>query len=184
MKKSSKEEIDNLFEILELRFNQNMNRHPNIKFEEVLNKLLNNSDKLYSLNEMEITGGEPDVVDYDINTKEFIFYDCSIETPIDRRNVCYDREALEKRKAFPPKNDATSLAHNMGVEILDEKEYRYLQSLGQFDLKSSSWLKTPNDIRKLGGAIFGDKRYDVVFIYHNGAESYYSGRGFRCVLKV
>lgn len=184
MNKLTDEEIKELFKILELRFKQNMNRHPNITWEQVFQKLHNKSEKIWSLNEMEKTGGEPDVVEYDEKTNEYIFYDCSKETPIGRRNVCYDREALESRKNFKPDNNAVDLAKEMGIEILDEQEYRNLQRLGKFDLKTSSWIKTSIEIRKLGGAIFADRRYDNVFIYHNGAESYYAVRGFRGSLRV
>lgn len=181
MNKLTISETNNLIEILENRFKNNMHRHQDVIWEEVLKKLLN-SDKLWSLNEMEKTGGEPDVVKKD--QEVFIYYDFSKETPINRRNVCYDKEALDSRKKFKPENDALSFAKNMGINILDENEYRFLQSIEQIDLKTSSWLLTPLKIRKLGGAIFGDNRYNQVFIYHNGAESYYSVRGFRGYLII
>ena len=181
MNKLTISETNNLIEILENRFKNNMHRHQDVIWEEVLKKLLN-SDKLWSLNEMEKTGGEPDVVKKD--QEVFIYYDFSKETPINRRNVCYDKEALDSRKKFKPENDALSFAKNMGINILDENEYRYLQSIEQVDLKTSSWLLTPLNIRKLGGAIFGDNRYNQVFIYHNGAESYYSVRGIRGYLII
>ena len=181
MNKLTISETNNLIEILENRFKNNMHRHQDVIWEEVLKKLLN-SDKLWSLNEMEKTGGEPDVVKKD--QEVFIYYDFSKETPINRRNVCYDKEALDSRKKFKPENDALSFAKNMGINILDENEYRYLQSIEQVDLKTSSWLLTPLNIRKLGGAIFGDNRYNQVFIYHNGAKSYYSVRGIRGYLII
>jgi hypothetical protein len=184
MKKLSNEQIDKLMKVLKLRFEANMNRHPNIKWEQVYERLSNNHEKVWSLNEMERTGGEPDVVDYDKDINEYIFYDCSKESPIGRRSLCYDNEALESRKNFKPENSAMNMAKEMGIEILNEKEYRYLQKLGEFDLKTSSWIKTPEEIRKLGGAIFGDRRYNAVFIYHNGADSYYGARGFRGLLRV
>lgn len=175
---------EELLSILKERFENNMNRHSNIEWFKVQEKLLTNNEKLWSLNEMERTGGEPDVVCYDSNTNEYIFYDCSAESPKERRNVCYDREALNSRKAHKPENSAVDMATDMNIEILTEEQYRYLQTLGSFDLKTSSWVKTPEKIRKLGGAIFCDRRYDTVFVYHNGAESYYGARGFRGVLKV
>lgn len=175
---------EELFKIIKARFEKNMSRHKGLEWTNVQTKLEANPDKLWSLNEMERTCGEPDVVGLDKKTGEYIFYDCSIETPKDRRNVCYDREALEARKEFKPKNTAKDMAKAMGIEILDEEQYRALQDLGVFDTKTSSWLNTPTKIRNLGGAIFGDRRFDHVFIYHNGAESYYGIRGFRGVLKV
>lgn len=175
---------EELLSILKERFENNMNRHSNIEWFKVQEKLLTNNEKLWSLYEMERTGGEPDVVYYDSNTNEYIFYDCSAESPKERRNVCYDREALNSRKAHKPENSAVDMATDMNIEILTEEQYRYLQTLGSFDLKTSSWVKTPEKIRKLGGAIFCDRRYDTVFVYHNGAESYYGARGFRGVLKV
>lgn len=173
-----------LLNVLKNRFNANMNRHQDIQWEQVQEKLESNSEKLWSLNEMEKTGGEPDVVGQDEVTGEYIFYDCSAETPKGRRSICYDPEALESRKEHKPKASAVGMAAEMGIEILTEEEYRQLQNLGRFDLKTSSWVKTPDRIRKLGGAIFCDCRYDTVFVYHNGAESYYGARGFRGCLKV
>jgi hypothetical protein len=175
---------EELLEVLKLRFENNMQRHQNLSWEKVEAKLKANPDKLYSLSEMERTGGEPDVVDYNPETDEFIFYDCSSESPTGRRSLCYDQEALASRKKFKPENSALGMAQEMGVEILSEAEYRKLQELGNFDTKTSSWVKTPMEIRKLGGALFCDYRYGNVFLYHNGAESYYSSRGFRAKLKV
>ena len=184
MYKLSSLEKNNLFVILKNRFEKNINRHPNIVWEDILDKIKDNIEKLWSLSEMEITGGEPDVVSYDKQTKEYIFYDCSEESPLGRRSLCYDNDALQARKENKPINSAKTMAIKMGVEILNEEQYKYLQKLGEFDKKTSSWIETPIGIRKLGGAIFGDRRYNSVFIYHNGAESYYSGRGFRSSLKV
>ena len=178
------EQRDELLDILRVRFNKYNQRHPTIDFEVVYNRLIQNPAKLWSLHEMEKTGGEPDVVEQDKISGEVIFFDCSTETPKDRRNVCYDREALDKRKQYKPETSAVDMANDMGIEILTEEQYQYLQTLGDFDTKTSSWLKTPVEIRKLGGAIFGDKRYDHVFIYHNGADSYYGVRGFRGCLRV
>jgi len=180
----SKEHREELLRVLKIRFEKSMNRHKGLEWAKVQAKLEASKEKLWSLSEMEKTGGEPDVVGFDKKTGEFIFYDCSAETPLDRRNVCYDREALESRKSFKPKNSALDLAVSMGIEVLTEEQYRELQQLGAFDTKTSSWLKTPSEIRILGGAIFADRRYDQVFVYHNGAESYYSGRAFRGSLKV
>jgi hypothetical protein len=180
----SSEQREELLRALKARFEKNMNRHKILEWAKVQAKLEANAGKLWSLNEMERTGGEPDVVGHDIKTGEFIFYDCSAESPKDRRNVCYDREALESRKEFKPKDSAMNMAAAMGIEILTEEQYRELQKLGNFDMKTSSWLITPAEIRKLGGAIFGDRRYDHVFVYHNGAESYYGVRGFRGSLRV
>jgi hypothetical protein len=180
----SSEQREELLRALKARFEKNMNRHKILEWAKVQAKLEANAGKLWSLNEMERTGGEPDVVGHDIKTGEFIFYDCSAESPKDRRNVCYDREALESRKEFKPKDSAMNMAAAMGIEILTEEQYRELQKLGNFDMKTSSWLITPAKIRKLGGAIFGDRRYDHVFVYHNGAESYYGVRGFRGSLRV
>ena len=180
----SQEQTENLLKTLETRFEKNMNRHKNIKWNDVQTKLEANPQKVWSLNEMELTGGEPDVIRYDKNSDKFIFYDCSTESPKDRRSLCYDLEALVSRKEHKPKDSAVNMAEQMGIEILSEDEYRHLQQLGDFDTKTSTWLKTPSQIRKLGGAIFGDKRYDHVFIYHNGAESYYASRGFRGKLEV
>ncbi|NPV03024.1 MAG: DUF4256 domain-containing protein [Brevinematales bacterium] len=178
------EQHEELLKTLKARFEKNMSRHEGIEWIEVEAKLEAHTEKLWSLNEMERTGGEPDVVGYDRGTDEYIFYDCSAESPEARRNVCYDREALESRKEFKPKDSAIDMAASMGIEILTEEQYRELQKLGNFDLKTSSWVKTPSEIRKLGGALFTDRRYDHVFIYHNSAPSYYGVRGFRGSLKV
>ncbi len=175
---------ETLISTLKVRFEKNMNRHNDIAWTKILAKLKDNDEKLWSLNEMERTGGEPDIVGYDKKTGEYYFYDCSPESPNGRRNVCYDREALEKRKEHKPKDSAINMAASIGIEILTEEQYRELQRLGNFDLKTSSWVKTPAHIRKLGGAVFCDRRYDTVFLYHNGAESYYAARGFRGSLKV
>jgi len=169
---------------LKVRFEKNMNRHKNIEWPKVQARLEANPEKLRVLDEMEVTGGEPDVVDHDKKTGEYIFYDCSAESPKDRRSLCYDHEALEKRKEHKPKDSAINMAADMGIEILSEEEYRALQKLGKFDMKTSSWVKTPPEIRKLGGAVFCDRRYDTVFLYHNGADSYYAARGFRGSLRV
>ena len=169
---------------LKARFEKNMNRHKGLEWAKVQAKLEANTEKLWSLNEMERTGGEPDVVGYDETSDEYIFYDCSAESPKGRRSVCYDREALESRKEHKPENNAIDMAAAMGIELLTQEQYRELQKLGNFDTKSSSWVKTPANIRKLGGAIFCDRRYDTVFVYHNGAECYYAGRGFRGSLRV
>jgi hypothetical protein len=173
-----------LLQILKLRFENNRERHPRLSWDKVEAKLIANPDTLYSLYEMERTGGEPDVVGYEPKTTQFIFYDCSPESPLGRRNICYDPEALASRKKFKPENSALGMAQEMGVEILSEAEYRKLQELGRFDTKTSSWVKTTAEIRKLGGALFCDYRYGKVFLYHNGAESYYSSRGFRSKLLV
>jgi hypothetical protein len=183
-KELSPEPREELLKTLKVRFEKNMNRHKGLEWPKVQARLQANAEKLWSLNEMETTGGEPDVVEYDKNTGETIFYDCSAESPKGRRNVCYDREALESRKEFKPKDTAMDMALAMGIEILTEEQYRELQKLGNFDLKTSNWLKTPAEIRKLGGAIFADRRYDHVFVYHNGADSYYGVRGFRGLLRV
>ncbi|HKO57241.1 MAG TPA: DUF4256 domain-containing protein [Thermoanaerobaculia bacterium] len=175
---------DELLGALKARFEKNMNRHKNLDWPKLQAKLETNPEKLWSLNEMERTGGEPDVVGYDEKTGEYIFYDCSAESPKGRRSVCYDRRALESRKEHKPASSAVDMADAMGIELLTEDEYRELQKLGDFDMKTSSWVKTPSDIRKLGGAIFCDRRYDTVFTYHNGAESYYAARGFRGSLRV
>ena len=169
---------------LKLRFEQNMARHPGLDWGQVQTKLVENPGKLWSLNEMERTGGEPDVVGQDQSTGEYIFYDCSAESPEGRRSLCYDQEALESRKKFKPENSAIDLAAAMGIELLTEDQYQMLQKLGVFDTKTSSWLKTPDGIRALGGAIFGDFRYGRVFVYHNGADSYYAARGFRGSLRI
>lgn len=180
----STEESDDLLKKLRIRFEKNMNRHKGIEWTSVEAKLVANSDKLWSLYEMERTGGEPDVVGIDHKTDEYLFFDCSPETPKGRRSICYDREALESRKQFKPDNSALDMAAEMGISILNESQYRELQKLGNFDTKTSSWIETPPEIRKLGGALFGDFRYGTVFIYHNGADSYYAVRGFRGSLKV
>lgn len=180
----SPEQIDKLITTLKTRFEKNTNRHKSIEWKNVEANLKKNSGKLWSLDEMERTGGEPDVVGYDKKSGEYIFYDCSAESPSGRRSLCYDAEALASRKENKPNDSALNMANTMGIEILTEEQYRELQKLGAFDLKTSSWIKTPDNIRKLGGAIFCDRRYDTVFTYHNGAESYYAARGFRCVLKV
>ena len=178
------EQREELLRALKARFEKNMNRHKGLEWAKVQAKLEANTEKLWSLNEMERTGGEPDVVGYDKKTGEYIFYDCSAESPTGRRIVCLDREALESRKEFKPKESAMDMAAAMGIEILTEEQYRELQKLGNFDTKTSSWLKTPSEIRELGGAIFADRRYDHVFVYHNGAPSYYDVRGFRGSLRV
>jgi Protein of unknown function (DUF4256) len=190
-KKLSLEECEKLLSTLKTRFEKNLptgqagiNCHKGIQWTKVQARLEKNNEKLWSLNEMERTGGEPDIVDYDKRTDEYIFYDCSPESPAGRRNLCYDRKALNDRKKFKPKNSAVDMATTMGIEILTEKQYRKLQRLGKFDTKTQSWVKTPDKIRKLGGAVFCDRRYDTVFLYHNGAESYYASRGFRGLLKV
>jgi Protein of unknown function (DUF4256) len=175
---------EDLLNALKVRFEKNMNRHPGLEWAHVQARLEAHAEKLGSVGEMERTGGEPDVVGYDKKTGAFIFYDCSAESPKGRRSICYDREALESRKEFKPKDTAMDMADAMGIEMLTEEQYRELQRLGDFDTKTSSWLKTPPEIRKLGGAIFADRRYDHVFMYHNGASSYYAARGFRGALKV
>jgi hypothetical protein len=181
MKAKQREE---LLRALKARFEKNMNRHKGLEWAKVQAKLEANTEKLWSLNEMERTGGEPDVVGHDKKTGEYIFYDCSAESPKGRRSVCYDREALEARKKFKPEDNAIDMAAAMGIELLTEEQYRELQKLGNFDTKTSSWVKTPSDIRKLGGALFVDRRYNNVFVYHNGADSYYAARGFRGSLRV
>jgi hypothetical protein len=182
--KLSSEQRDELLRVLKTRFEKNMSRHKGIEWAKVQAKLEAHAEKLWSLNEMEITGGEPDVVGHDKKTGEYVFYDCSAESPKGRRSICYDHHALEARKEHKPENSAIEMASDMGIEILTEEQYRELQQLGKFDTKTSSWVKTPADIRKLGGAIFCDFRYGTVFIYHNGAESYYAARGFRGSLRV
>jgi len=182
--KLSPEQRKELLSALKARFEKNMNRHKGIEWAKVQAKLEANIENLWSLNEMERTGGEPDVVGHDKKTGEYIFYDCSAESPKGRRSLCYDREALEARKEAKPKDSAIDVATAMGIEILTEAQYRELQKLGEFDTKTSSWVKTPSNIRKLGGAVFCDRRYDTVFLSHNGAESYYAARGFRGSLKV
>lgn len=183
-KKISSEQSKELLHILKTRFNKNMNRHKGMAWESVEAKLLKSPEKLFTLNEMEITGGEPDVVAYDKKSDAYTFFDCAAESPKGRRSVCYDPEALESRKEFKPAHSALGMAAEMGIEILNQEQYAYLQSLGDFDTKTSSWLKTPEEIRKYGGAIFGDKRYKHVFTYHNGAESYYAARGFRGSISI
>lgn len=183
-KRVSADELDKLFKSLQNRFEKNMHRHINLNWGIVQEKLEKENNKLPSLNQMELTGGEPDVINYDQNTKVITFCDCSPESPAGRRSLCYDTEALLQRKENKPKNSAIEMASTMGIEILDEFQYFELQKLGKFDTKTSSWLKTPSAIRILGGAIFGDYRYGRVFVYHNGAESYYAARGFRGILKV
>lgn len=188
-RKLSPERIDELLSILKSRFEKNMNRHEGLNWADVYEKLQAASqgyrdERLWSLDEMEVSGGEPDVVSFDKESGEFIFYDCSTESPKGRRSICYDHQALESRKEHKPANSALNMAEEMGLEILSEEQYRFLQTLGEFDLKTSSWIKTPAEIRKLGGALFCDRRYNTVFLYHNGAESYYAARGFRAALRV
>ena len=180
----SLEQSEDLLGTLKKRFAKNMNRHKGLDWEKVEAKLEANPARLWSLGEMENTGGEPDVVGFDKKTGEYIFYDCSAETPKGRRSLCYDREALDERKEHKPENSAIDVATAMGIEILTEQQYRELQQLGEFDLKTSSWVQTPANIRKLGGALFCDRRYDTVFLYHNGASSYYAARAFRGSLRV
>jgi Protein of unknown function (DUF4256) len=187
--KSDKKELplkqqEELLGVLKARFEKNMNRHKGLEWAKVQAGLEAQSEKLWSLHEMERTGGEPDVVGHDKKAGEYIFYDCSAESPDGRRSLCYDREALVSRKENKPKNSAMDMAAAMGIELLTEEQYRELQQLGQFDLKTSSWIITPSAIRKLGGAIFCDRRYDTVFVYHNGADSYYAARGFRGLLRI
>ncbi|HEX8548075.1 MAG TPA: DUF4256 domain-containing protein [Cytophagaceae bacterium] len=183
-KKLPKVECEAILNLLQLRFEKNMERHKGVEWAGLQSKLEHNIEKLWSLNEMERTGGEPDVVGYDQKTDEYIFYDCSSESPKGRRSVCFDREALESRKENKPKASAIELATDMGINLLTEAEYRQLQNLGEFDTKTSSWVQTPAKIRDLGGALFCDRRYNQVFLYHNGAESYYAARGFRGSLRV
>jgi len=180
----SSKQSEEILRVLKIRFEKNMNRHKGIDWVKLQAKLGKNKQKLWTLNEMERTGGEPDVVSYNSETDEYIFYDCSEESPKGRKSLCYDHEALEKRKEHKPKDSAVNMAAAMGIELLTEEQYRELQKLGEFDLKTSSWVKTPAAIRKLGGAIFCDRRYNTVFVYHNGAESYYAARGFRGLLKI
>jgi hypothetical protein len=180
----SPEQQEELLGALKARFEKNMNRHQGLEWARVQAKLGVHAEKLWSLNEMERTGGEPDVVGHDKKTGEYIFYDCSAESPKGRRGFCYDREALESRKEHKPEDNALDVAAAMGIELLTEEQYRELQKLGNFDTKTSSWVKTPSRIRKLGGALFCDRRYDTVFVYHNGAESYYAARAFRGLLRV
>ncbi len=187
--KSPKRELSagqqkDLFGALKARFEKNLSRHKGLEWAEVKARLESNPEKLWSLSEMERTGGEPDVVGQDLKTGEYIFFDCSAESPRGRTSVCYDREALESRKEHKPRTNAMDMAAEMGIEILTEEQYRELQELGEFDAKSSSWVKAPSDMRRLGGGLFGDRRFGRVFVYHNGAQSYYSGRGFRGALRV
>lgn len=183
-KELSSAQREELLSVLKTRFEKNKNRHQGLEWASVLAKLEANPEKLWALDDMESTGGEPDVVGYDAQTNEYIFFDCSAESPKGRRSVCYDHEALESRKEHKPQNSAVEMAADMGIALLTEEQYRQLQQLGNFDLKTSSWVKTPADIRKRGGALFCDRRYDTVFLYHNGAESYYAARGFRGALRV
>lgn len=183
-KQLSQQQSAELLNLLKVRFEKNMNRHKGLEWSKVQAKLDANPEKMWSLNEMEMTGGEPDVVGYDKQKDEYIFCDCSKESPKGRRSVCYDRKALESRKKHKPENSAIDMAAFMGIELLNEEQYRELQKLEHFDMKTSSWVQTPNDIRELGGALFCDCRYDNVFVYHNGADSYYAARGFRGLLKV
>ena len=183
-KKLSPEQREELLGALKARFEKNKNRHKGLEWVTIQAKLEANPEKLWSVNEMERTGGEPDVVGHDQKTGEYVFYDCSAESPKGRTSVCYDREGLDSRKEFKPKNTAMDMAAAMGIELLTEEEYQELQKLGNFDTKTSSWVKTPSDIRKLGGALYCDRRYDRVFVGHNGAQSYYSARGFRGWLRV
>ena len=180
----SREQCEELLRTLKARFEKNMNRHKGFVWAKVQAKLEANAEKLWSLNEMERTGGEPDVVGHDKKTGKFTFFDCSAESPKGRRSLCYDREGLESRKEFKPEDNAMDMATAMGIELLTEEQYRELQKLGNFDTKTSTWVKTPPAIRKLGGAVFCDRRYDTVFLYHNGAESYYAARGFRGLVRV
>ncbi len=183
-KELSVKQREELLKTLKARFEKNMDRHKGLDWAKVQAKLEANPEKLWSLSEMERTGGEPDVVGFDKKSGEYLFYDCSAESPKERRSICYDREALDARKENKPKNSAVDMATAMGVELLTEEQYRELQKLGNFDLKTSSWVKTPPDIRKLGGALYCDRRYNQVFLYHNGADSYYAARGFRGSLSV
>ncbi len=183
-KELSSKQREELLKVLKARFEKNMNRHKGLEWTKVQAKLDTKTGNLWSLNEMERTGGEPDVVGHDKKTDGYIFYDCSAESPKGRRSICYDDEALESRKEHKPDDSAIHMAATIGIEILTEEQYRELQKLGEFDMKTSSWVKTPSDIRKLGGALFCDRRFGQIFVYHNGAESYYAGRGFRGSLKV
>lgn len=184
VKKLSAAQCEELIKILKTRFEKNRNRHKGLEWADIQAKLEASADKLWSLNEMERTGGEPDVVGYDKKTGEYIFYDCSAESPAGRRSLCYDREALESRKEHKPADNVIDMAAAMGIALLTEEQYRELQQLGNFDTKTSSWVETPSDIRKLGGALFADRRYNHVFVYHNGAQSYYAARAFRGSLRV
>ncbi|WP_306350184.1 DUF4256 domain-containing protein [Flavobacterium sp. '19STA2R22 D10 B1'] len=183
-KELSLEQQEELLQILKTRFEKNKNRHQDLDWTNVLTKLKAHPEKLWSLNEMEKTDGEPDVVGYNQNTDEYLFFDCAVESPKGRRSICFDQEALDSRKEHKPSNSAVKMAKDMGVALLTEEQYRFLQQFGNFDLKTSSWIETPAAIRKLGGALFCDRRYDTVFLYHNGAESYYAARGFRGSVSV
>lgn len=183
-KKLTAQQQEEILELLKVRFEKNMNRHQGFEWANIQEKLEANSEKLWSLFEMERTEGEPDVVLFDKQSRQYTFFDCSPESPKGRRSICYDRAALDSRKQNKPKTSAIEMAADMGIDILTEQQYRELQNLGNFDLKTSSWVETPSNVRKLGGAIFCDRRYDMVFMYHNGAESYYAARGFRGSLKV
>ena len=180
----STEQQEKLIQVLKLRFEKNKNRHENLKWKSIENKLQTQPEKLWSLNEMDKTGGEPDVIDFDTKTSEYLFVDCSPETPKGRRSICYDLEGLNSRKEHKPSHNAIDMATSMGISLLTEEQYRNLQQLGDFDTKTSSWIITPTEIRKLGGALFADFRYNTVFIYHNGAASYYAVRGFRGILRI
>lgn len=184
IRKMSNNVREELLEALKMRFEVNMERHENYKWTSIERRLLVDTEKLWSLNEMERTGGEPDIIEYDENSGEYLFYDCSAESPNGRRNLCYDREAQESRKKNKPENNVIDMVASMGIDLLTVEEYRKLQKHGKFDTKTSSWVKTPLKIRRLGGALFCDRRYDTVFVYHNGAESYYAARGFRGSLRV
>ena len=183
-KKLSTEQREALLKTLKTRFEKNMARHPAMEWTNIQERLETKPEKLWSLQEMEATEGEPDVIGHDQATGEYIFYDCAAESPKGRRSFCYDRQALDSRKEHKPANSAVDMAADMGIELLTEEQYRNLQQLGKFDLKTSSWIKTPENIRKLGGAIFCDRRYDTIFVYHNGTDSYYAARGFRGLLRV
>jgi len=183
-KELSAKQSEELLKILSDRFEKNMKRHKGLQWDKIYSKLKSQSAKMWSLNEMETSGGEPDVIGYDKKTNEYIFCDCSPDSPKGRRSLCYDYEALQSRKEHKPKNNVIDLATTMGIEILNESQYRDLQKLGEFDLKTSSWIQTPSKFRELGGALFCDRRFDTVFVYHNGAESYYAGRAFRGILKI
>lgn len=183
-KSLSQEQMDELISVLKKRFEKNMQRHEDLEWVKVQERLENKAEKLWSLSEMERTEGEPDVIGYDKEKEEFLFCDCSKESPKGRRSVCYDHAALEARKKFKPENSAINMASEMGIEMLTEEQYRELQKLGEFDLKTSSWVQTPDEIRKLGGALFCDRRFNHVFVYHNGADSYYGARGFRGMLRL
>lgn len=180
----SPDQCEELIRTLKIRFEKNMNRHPGMDWQKVKEKLESSEEKLWSLNEMERTGGEPDVIGYETDSDQFVFCDCAPESPLGRRSLCYDREAMESRKDFKPTNNVLDMATAMGIELLTEEQYRRLQELGKFDTKTSSWVQTPVDIRSRGGALFCDRRYDHVFLYHNGAESYYGARGFRGLLRI